>query len=173
MPASIKLGPVALTAAPAASAPFPVQAEVEEVDTCLVLESDPAVREPRASYPTLVRDMIAQEPRTPGDVVVRRGPPLRFLAVVHDLDCRPSWREAWVATALANLLEEFQRRRVDAAALPLLGCVHGHLDPVRFVSLLYGALRDRGPSPPERLWLIAPEDDCEWLIGYLRKLEER
>jgi hypothetical protein len=167
MPATVTVGSTAVTAAPAAAAPFPVQAVVEEVDTCLVLDSDPAVHEPPQSYPDLVREMATQKPLTPGEIVVRRGPPLRFLAVVHDLDRRPTWSEAWIAAALANLLREFENRRVDTAALPLLGGVHGRLNPVRFVRLLDEALRGHGPSLPKRLWLIAPEDDCEWLIRCL------
>jgi hypothetical protein len=165
------LGSTTVTIAPPDEAPFPVQAVVEEQDTCLILDIEPVIRKPMESFPRLVRQANEQRPRTPGEVVVRPGSPMRLLAVVHDLEREPSCKESWINDALLNVLRQLGRHRVNAAALPLLGTVHGHFNGMRFVRLLRDALHSHTSSYPKKLWLIAPEGDCEWIAKYLEKSE--
>jgi len=163
------VGATAVTAAPPDAAPFPVQAVVEEQDTALILDLEPVLRPPQQSYPALVSAMRQQRPRRPGDVIVRRGRPLQLLAVVHDLDEEPGCRAEWIEPALTGILQRCVRYRIRSMALPLLGSVHGRFNGMHFVRLLRTALARHALPYPERLWLIAPKGDCEWIGRYLGK----
>jgi len=136
--------------------PFPVDAVVLEDDTYSVLGADPVVR-PSTEHPirvwTALQDVVAA---TPGSVIVRRGRPLRLLAVVHDLSAEPTWREEWIAEALREIVRTVDARRIRSLALPPLGAVHGRLPPERFASLLRAALDAGAPSTLVRIWIVAP-----------------
>lgn len=171
MATATTVGATAVTVAPPEPSPFMVQAVVEEQDSCLVLDAEPVLREPAETYPRLVRQANEQRPRKPGEVIVRRGSPMRLLAVVHDLENDPTCREEWINDALLNVLRQLGRHRINAAALPLLGTVHGRFNGMRFVRLLRDALHSHASPYPKKLWLIAPEGDCEWIGKYLEKSE--
>lgn len=166
---AVIVGSTAVSVAAPEAAPFPVQAVVEEQDTALVLDMEPVLRPPRQSTTALVKAMQQQRPRRPGEVLVRRGRPLRLLAVVHVLDREPGCRAEWIETALTGVLQRCVRYRIRAAALPLLGSVHGRFNGMHSVRLLREALARHNLPYPERLWLIAPEGDCEWIARYLEK----
>ena len=53
----------------------------------------------------------------------------------------------------------------------LLGTVHGRFNGMRVVRLLRDALHSHASPYPKKLWLIAPEGDCEWIGKYLEKSE--
>jgi len=163
------IGATAVTVTPPDAAPFPVQAVIEEQDTALILDMEPVLRPPRQSTPALVSAMQQQRPRRPGEVIVRRGRPLRLLAVVHDLDREPGCQAEWIETALTGVLQRCVRYRVRSAAVPQLGSVHGRFSGMHFVRLLRDALARHNLPYPERLWLIAPEGDCDWIGRYLGK----
>jgi hypothetical protein len=91
----------------------------------------------------------------PGSVVVQPGPPLRLLAVVHDLAREPSWREEWIDAALAGVMREVRKRQVRALALPVLGARHGRMPASAFAGLLRRALEAETPPSLARLWLRA------------------
>lgn len=164
-----RLGGVRLVAAPCGRAPFPVDATVAEEDTHLLLSAGSRLRDPGESMPRLMLRALNQQAASPGTVVVRgRGPRLRLLAVVHDLERDPSWREEWVAGALAQVLEAAGRRRLRAVALPLLGTRHGRLAPERFFELLRGALACAPAGVPPRLWIVLSGRRAEGTLAAFR-----
>jgi hypothetical protein len=150
-----RLHGVLVEVAPAERSPFPVDAVAVEDDTYSVLAADPMVREP-ADHPIRIWNALKDvDEAAPGSVIVRRGRPLKFLAVVHDLSREPTWKEEWVAAALAGVLDECEGRGLKSLGLAPLGSVHGKLPPVRFIELLRAAIGPR-PNVLERIWIVAP-----------------
>jgi hypothetical protein len=64
-----------------------------------MMSASPTVCEPDIHPIRLMTDVINAEPEPIGSVVVRKGNPLRFLAIVHDVNQEPTWREEWVVIA--------------------------------------------------------------------------
>jgi hypothetical protein len=163
----VSFGSVRITAGSEERPPFPVEAVVFEEDTFLVLSADWKKIESEDHPVVILTEAFGMEPEEPGTVLVYEGSPLRFLAVVHDLDQDPSWREEWVRKALENIFQEVERRRLGSIALPLLGTKHGSLEKRRFVSLLVDFLEKSSFSYPLRIWLAMPGDPegevIEWL----------
>jgi len=164
----ISIGAVKVVAAPESASPFEADAVAFEEDTFLVLSADTTVRDPGEPLMKILTDAHAAEPELPGSVVVREGRPLRILAVVHDLGLDPTWREAWVASALGEMLIECEARGLVTIAVPPLGARHGTLRLERFATLLGDALRSTVPESVERVWLVAPAERCRSLIEILR-----
>ena len=152
----MSLGGCRLVAAPKDNPPFKVEALVAEEDTFLVLSADPVVKEPRESLEVMIEQANEIRPEVPGSVLVRRrrNSPLEFLAIVHDLNLEPSWKEEWISSALDKVFREAGVRKVRSIALPLLGTVHGSLEAERSATLLGDALRRGVPEDLQRLWLI-------------------
>lgn len=148
------VGGVRLVASPPHRPPFPVEAIVAEEDTYLVLSAAPELRL-LAEHP--VRVMTAAhdvEPRAPGSVIVRSNRPLELLAVVHDLSREPSCEEEWVIAALEEIFRQSERLQLRSLALPLLGAVHGVLEPTHCAELLLAVLVAAEPEKLERIWLV-------------------
>lgn len=154
----VSFGSVRITAAPETHPPFPVEAVVFEEDTYLVLSADWKKIESEDHPVVILTEAFGMEPEEPGRIVVYEGSPLRFLAVVHDLDQEPSWREEWVRKALENAFQEAERRGIRSMALPFLGTKHGSLEKRRFVGLLVDFLKKNPFSHPLRIWLAMPGD---------------
>lgn len=166
-PRGVRIGRVRIVIAPAGEPPFRVDAEAVEEDTFLVLSAD-AETDDHGVHPLRVLQAAHEaEPVPPGSVIARAGPPLRLLAVVHDLGRDPSWREEWVGAALAGLLREARVRRLRALAVPVLGSRHGRLPSTRFAALLRSALENDAPSGLARLWLQASHG-VEDMVAVLR-----
>lgn len=166
-PRTVRVGRVRVVVAPADQQPFRVDAEAVEEDTFLVLSAD-AETEDQGVHPLRVLQAAHEaEPVAPGTVIARPGPPLRLLAVVHDLGRDPTWREDWVAAALAGLLREIRVRRVRALALPVLGARHGRMPATAFAALLRAALEAGSPPSLARVWLQA-SNDVEDLAAVLK-----
>lgn len=150
-----------------AEPPFDPQAMVFEQDRELILRLDRAVTMPSSSYTELI-DEDRDTPRfDPGSVVVQGRDPARFMAVVHDLETDPTWREQWVADAYRSVFATAAINGVAKLALPLLGTVHGRLGPDRSVDWLIDAMRHNEPGL-EGLWIICevdllPEETAERL----------
>lgn len=149
-----RLGPVHVVVAPPDRPPFPVEALILEEDTFLVLSAEPVVVDPPEEPMRLMTRLIETRPETPGSVLVREREPVRMLAVVHDVNREPSWREEWVARALERALEKAEQRGMHSVGLEMLGCMHGRLDPVRFASLLKATLARLAPCKVRRIWLM-------------------
>jgi hypothetical protein len=161
-------GPYRVIAAPKDKPPFEVNAVVLEEDTYLVLSADPVVKEPQGSWHEVVKQVNELQPESPGSVLVRETYPLEILAVVHDLDREPSWKEEWIDRALDMVLREFAARRIRSGAIPILGATHGSLASERAAGLLREALKRGGPKSLERVWLVVPSGTR---YGELRKIK--
>ena len=144
-----------------------LDAVVIEEDTFLVLSAEPSLREPAESLDELERELMEFSPPTPGSVLVRGGTPLELLAIVHELDQTPSWREEWIAAAIEGILDVAQHHRLQVLAMPLLGTIHGRLPARRFITLLRTALEGRKPQYPHELWLAVPRQDLGTVRGLL------
>jgi hypothetical protein len=164
----ISVGSVKVVAAPEATPPLEVDAVAFEEDTFLVLSADATVRDHGEPLMKILTEAHEAEPEPPGSVVVREGHPVRMLAVVHDLGLDPTWKEAWVTSALHEILIACEARGLESVAVPPLGARHGSLRVERFVALLGEALRDTATSRLERIWLITPADRCRSLLEILR-----
>lgn len=138
---------------PVEGPPFPVDGIVYEEDTYLTLSADPEFRPPDDHPVRVLTEAYAAEPERPGTVLVKTGPPLRLLAIVHKLDEEPTWREEWVSAALDAVLKEVERRGLRSLGLPLLGTVHGRLKLERSLALLAQALRKASSTSLEHVWL--------------------
>ena len=147
------IGSIEITVAPPEYPPFEIDAIVEEQDTSLILGVEPEIRYPGESYDSLVNHMYVQQPRSPGEIIVKKSCPLRFCAIVHDIEQKPTWKEEWVATALKKLLYEIGKYQVKTVVMPLLGTVYGSMSDESFIKLLCVALRTVQPGYPEKIWL--------------------
>lgn len=136
--------------------PIALGAIVEEEDTFLALSAALRIDDTRESLGNALAAVRRARPMPPGSVVLRRGKPLRLLAVIHDLAQTPSWHESWIAASLAGCLRVARRLRLRSLSLPLLGAVHGRFPPERFVALLRDALAEAETSDLERVWLRVP-----------------
>ena len=136
--------------------PFSVDAIVLEDDTQLVLGADPFPKERYEPQEQLLKRALASEAEPPGTVLVREDVPLRFLAVVHDLELDPSWREGWIASALLETLREAEGRRLRSIALPMIGTLHGTLEPGRFTELLKTELEEMWLENLENVGVVVP-----------------
>ena len=152
----MSLGSLRIVAAPDDTPPFKVDAVAAEEDTFLVLSADPQVRDPKEPLMRVMTRVIETHPEAPGSVLVKGKCPLRLLAIVHDLNEDPSWREEWIASALDGIFREAESRKLRSIALPLLGTLHGSLEKQRFVVLLRCALERMSPNHLKRLWLAVP-----------------
>jgi hypothetical protein len=163
----IPIGSVRIVASPQDYPPFPVEAIVFEEDTYLVLSADWEKIESDDHPVAILVEALEAEPEKPGSVTVLEDTPLRFLAVVHDLDREPSWREDWIEKALEEVFREAERRKLQKIALPFLGTKHGSLENKRFVVLFREFLKRRPSSYPLQVWLVLPGDPDLPVNGWL------
>jgi hypothetical protein len=155
-PYEISRGTLEIVAAPKNNQPFPVDAVAFEEDTFLVLSADTAVREPKESLMRVMTKVIETRPETPGSVLVKGERPFRMLAIVHDLNQEPTWKEEWVESALRGIFQEAESRRLESLALPFIGTLHGRLGKERFVGMLRGVLECMEFKHLRNLWLVVP-----------------
>lgn len=155
---ALRLGQVIIDLA-GPQTPPQVDAVVHEEDSFLVLSAARDLALPLEHPVRTHTRALEAEPLAPGTVVLRRGTPLALLAVVHDLDQRPSCREPWVRAALREVLSQAQAQGVAALATPLLGATHGALPAVQALDLLLDALEAKPPARPLVVWLqVRPRD---------------
>jgi len=161
------VGPLRIVAAPTKAPPFEVDAFAFEEDTFLVLSADTQVRDPKIPLTRIMTRLIDTKPATPGTVLVRGRRPLRFLAIVHDLNQEPSWKEEWIMHALSRIFQAAESRELQALALQMLGTVHGSLEKRRFIFLLRTAIEGAFFHHLKRLWLIVPHGTAREIIAML------
>ncbi|MDZ7829691.1 MAG: hypothetical protein U5K33_09475 [Halofilum sp. (in: g-proteobacteria)] len=140
-------------------------AVVREEDVQLILTAAANPSPPTQSLDELERAALNAPSRSPGSVVVRPGRPMILLAVIHDLDREPSWREDWILAATVAALRAARWRGLMHLSMPLLGTVHGRLDPWRAAELLAEALVHDSLPRPETLWI---EDVDAEPVAWLR-----
>ena len=63
--------------------------------------------------------LIETRPKEPGTVLVKGKNPIRFLAIIHDFNEDPTWREAWIESALEAVFQETENRKIESIALIL------------------------------------------------------
>jgi hypothetical protein len=143
--------------APASTLPTSVDAVVAEEDTFLVLSTDPEPKETHERPERLLARAREVEPEIPGTILVRGDSPLRFLAIVHDLNEDPSWKEEWVGSALREIFLKVEELELESIALPILGTIHGSLEPRRFAELLRQALHHTSLTHLTTIRLITPQ----------------
>jgi hypothetical protein len=136
--------------------PFPVDAVVAEEDTFMVMSAGCQLGNLNDHPVRIMTQAFAARPMVPGTVVIRPTCPLRFLAIVHDLDQIPTSREEWVVSALRTIFDEADKRRVRAIGVPILGSHHGSLNKPRFFSLLRPILGRTPFRHLQRVWLMVP-----------------
>ena len=163
------IGSIELTIAPPELPPFAVDAIVEEQDTNLLLGVDAEIREPYESYNTLVSQMITQQPRAPGEVIVKENHPMKFLAVIHNLEHKPTWKKIWIAKTLTRVFIESKNRKINTLAMPVLGTIYGSLEIENFIELFRSALATGNAAYPEKIWLIVPAPACTRIMDLLRR----
>jgi hypothetical protein len=163
-----RLGPVHVVVAPEHAPPFPVDALAVEEDTHLLLSSDNAITEPDEEFDALIAAAGKKSANMPGSVLVRKTEPLRFLAIVHDIDCEPTWREEWIASAINGTVEEAEWRRLASLGMPLLGTRHGNVEMRRVALWLGRCLSRTSFRYLKRVWVIAPEGSETELMWALR-----
>lgn len=139
---------------------------VREEDVQLILTPDGPPAWPTASLDELESAALRAVGEPPGSVVVRAGRPLMLLAIVHDLGRDPSWTEEWILSATRAALRAARQRGLTRVAMPLLGTVHGRVQPARAARLLAEALCADPGSHPERLWI---EEADPATVAHLRR----
>lgn len=144
-----------------------------EEDTFLVMSADPVVRDPKEPLVRIMTKVIETRPEVPGSVLVRGKRPLQLLAIVHDLNQEPSWREEWIASALDRIFQLAEGRGLESIALPFLGTLHGKLGKERFLMLLRAALGRNPPTHLKRLWLIMPEGTDPRILDILKSTSKQ
>jgi hypothetical protein len=136
--------------------PFKVNAMAMEEDTFLVMSADGTVRDAGEPLIKVMTRVINTQPRRPGSVVVQERTPLRLLAIIHDLDEEPSWREDWVTGALEGIFHEAETRKLRSIAIPFLGTLYGTMERRRFLVLLRSSIERVSLHHLKQLWLVVP-----------------
>ena len=163
-PCEFSIGSVSIVAAPKDRPPFKVDAVAAEEDTFLVLSANPEVRDPGEPMVRVMTRVIETKPTTPGSVLIRGGDPMRLLAIVHDLNKEPSWREEWIVSALDGIFLIAESQGISSIALPFLGTIHGSLEKQRFIVLLKNALGRISTVNLKRIWLVVPDETSSDII---------
>ena len=144
------------TVAPEEVSTLDLDAVVLEDDTFLVLSADPTPKATPERPVYLLKQAMQVEAQVPGTVVTKEKALLRLLAVVHDLNQDPSWKEEWISSALVEALQVVEQRKLRSMALQMLGTVHGSLDPARFPNLLERALATVCCEHLGKIWVVVP-----------------
>lgn len=169
----MSFGPYSIVAAPVTKPPFPVDALVEEEDTFLVLSAERPVRVPGGSLVEVMTKVIETRPEVPGSVLPKGDSPPRYLAIVHDLNQDPTWREEWIESALDRVFQISDERKIQTIALPLLGTLHGDFDKRRFVVLLRRVLERVSPVYLRRIWMVTPSRTPIKILEMFRAVLEK
>jgi hypothetical protein len=163
----LSLGVLRVFAGPEDELPPNVDALVVEEDTYLVLGSDLEIQESEEDLEELMSQAIEDTPQTPGSVLVKERNPFRFLAIIHDLNQEPTWKEEWIAGALNRVFRLTERHRIKSLALPVLGTVHGSLEKKRFLALLHRAMDQASLTLLKELRLIVPSANSHEILAML------
>jgi hypothetical protein len=166
----IFFGALQIVVAPSRLRPFEIDAIVCEEDTWLIMSAEPKEIGAPEHPIRLMTALMTAKPEPVGSVLVKGGTPLKFLAVVHDVDQDPTWNEDWIAEALINVFQEAERRKLRAIGLPLLGTRHGKLPVERFPELLRRVLDQHTLIHLKRLWLTTSGKNTKRMMTVLRSV---
>ena len=115
-------------------------AVVEEQDTNLILGNSPVILESIESFPALVQKMEQQSREIVGSVLVKQSRPIRFIAIVYDVEHTPIGEKIWIEEAIRNILSLCDKYKIKILAMPLLGTSYGKLDEESIIQLLQDSL---------------------------------
>ena len=169
-PLRIQIGSLTIVASLEKSPPFKVDAMAVEEDTFLVLSADRRVRHVREPLIKVMTRVISTQPRRPGSVIVQERTPLRLLAIIHDFNEEPSWREDWVTSALEEIFHEAEMRKLRSIGIPFLGTLHGTMEKGRFLVLLRSSIESVFLHHVKQLWLVVPTGTSSTLFGVFEGL---
>ena len=155
-PLKIQIGSLTIVASLEKDPPFKVDAMAMEEDTFLVMSADGTVRDAGEPLIKVMTRVINTQPRRPGSVIVQERTPLRLLAIIHDLNEEPSWREDWVTRALEGIFHEAEMRKLRSIGIPFLGTLHGTMEKRRFLVLLRSSIERVSLHHLKQLWLVVP-----------------
>jgi len=155
-PHKFQIGSLTIVASLEKDPPFKVDAMAMEEDTFLVLSADRRVRYVKEPLIKVMTRVINTRPRKPGSIIVQKGNPLRLLAIIHDFNEEPSWREDWVTRALEGIFHEAEMRKLTSISIPFLGNLHGTLERDRFLVLLRSSIENAYLYHLRQLWLVVP-----------------
>jgi len=127
---------IKLIASPRKHPPKRMDALVFEEDAFLIMSDEPEYVPPATHPIRLMREIADFTPEVPGSVVVKDKNPIRMLAVVHDVNLTPTWKEEWIEKAICAVFQKAEALKINTLGLPLLGTKHGKLDLQRFLKLL-------------------------------------
>ena len=164
----MSFGPVQIVAASEETPPFAVEAMAIEEDTWLIMSAEPEACDPEEHPIRIMTRLIEARPEKVGRVLISGGNPIRFLAIVHDVDQEPTCREEWVEAALKDIFLKTEQRSLKSLGLPFLGTLHGKLEEKRFVMLLSRVLLEMTFNHMRRLWLITPGGSGSDIIESLK-----
>ncbi len=117
-----------------------VDAVVEEQDTNLILGKSPVILDTIESFPAMVKKMEQQTCERVGNVLVKQSVPIRFIAIVYDVEHTPIGEKIWIEEAIQNILAHCDKYRIKTLAMPLLGTSYGKLDEESIIQLLQDSL---------------------------------
>jgi hypothetical protein len=164
----MSIGNLQVVASPKDAPPFRVDAFVFEEDTFLVMSADTTVRDAKESMVRIMARLMETRPVAPGSVLVRGKDPLQFLAIVHDFNEDPSFKEEWLVSALEGIFKTSERVQLHSLALPLIGTHYGFVKTERFVDLLESAIKGATLQHLRRLWLMVPSGSAREMIQRLK-----
>ncbi|MDX1593973.1 MAG: hypothetical protein R3298_06975 [Gammaproteobacteria bacterium] len=147
-------GDLELVAAGPGNPPFSVERTVVEEDRWRVVGAPPDWRPPRPEHPVRLHTALIDDAPERLGRVLEHGQ--NWHAVVVDVDADPLVRPEAVRAALARVTLLCARHAVTRLAVPLLGTIHGDLDPARALAMVHDALLVRPPADLRRIWLQVP-----------------
>ncbi len=117
-----------------------VDAVVEEQDTNLVLGKSPVILDTIESFPSMVKKMEQQICEKVGNVLVKQSIPIRFIAIVYDVEHTPIGEKTWIEEAILKILVHCDKYRIKTLAMPLLGTSYGKLQEECVIQMLQNSL---------------------------------
>lgn len=128
-----------------------VDAVVEEQDTHLLMGKTPVIRESVESFAVLVKKMEQGSPEKAGQVIVKLATPIRFIAIVYDIDQPSICHATNVAKAFDSIFKQCKQHQVNTLAMPLLGSSYGQLKNEDILELMQVALLKRQHQFPKKI----------------------
>jgi len=130
-----------------------VDAVVEEQDTNLILGKSPVILDTIESFPALVKKMEQQTCEKVGNVLVKQSIPIRFIAIVYDVEHTPIGMTVWIEEAIRNILAQCGKHRIKTLAMPLLGTSYGKLEEEHIIKLLQESLIQNRQQTLKKIWI--------------------
>ena len=117
-----------------------VDAVVEEQDTNLILGKSPFILDTIENFPAMVKNMEQQTCEKVGNVLVKQSVPIRFIAIVYDVEHTPIGEKTWIEEAILKILSHCDKYRIKTLAMPLLGTSYGKLEEESIIQMLQESL---------------------------------